>query len=150
MGKHEKLYITQSEFSGKKGQYGLNKGSYSAERDAEKGFKPLPFDCCALSLQQFENPIVIKESGTVYDLINILPYIRKYGTNPATGNPISTKDLIKLNYYKNSTGEYYDPVTFKTFNEHTHIVAIATSGNVFSYDAVDKLNIKAKCKCEIS
>ena len=26
--------------------------------------------------------------------------------------------------------EYHDPVTFKVFTEHTHIVAIATSGNI--------------------
>lgn len=36
----------------------------------------------------------------------------------------------------------HDPVTFKTFNEHTHIVAIRTSGNVFARETIDRLNIK--------
>ncbi|TIB86766.1 hypothetical protein E3Q18_04028 [Wallemia mellicola] len=144
MGKSDKLYVTQSEWSGVKGQHLSSKGAHNYLQHAEAGFKALPFDCCALSLAPFENPVVAKETGTVYDLVNILPYLRKYGTNPASGNPLSTKDLIKLHYHKNATGDYYDPVTFKTFNEHTHIVAIATSGNVFSYDAVEKLNIKAK------
>jgi len=40
--------------------------------------------------------------------------------------------------------EYHCPITLRTFNENTHIVAIKTSGNVFAYDAVERLNIKAK------
>ncbi|TIB42193.1 hypothetical protein E3P86_00456 [Wallemia ichthyophaga] len=144
MGRSEKLYVTQSEWSGEKGQHLRSKGAFNPMHNAEAGFKPLPFDCCALSLAPFENPVMIKETGTVFDLINILPYIRKYHSNPASGNPTTIKDLIKLHYHKNATGDYYDPVTFKTFNQHTHIVAIASSGNVFSFDAIDKLNIKAK------
>jgi peptidyl-prolyl cis-trans isomerase-like protein 2 len=30
------------------------------------------------------------------------------------------------------------------FNENTHIVAIKTSGNVYAFEAVERLNIKAK------
>ena len=33
---------------------------------------------------------------------------------------------------------------FKEFNENSHIVAIKTTGNVYSYEAVDELNFKAK------
>jgi len=40
--------------------------------------------------------------------------------------------------------EYHCPVTFKVFSDHTHIVAIKTTGNVYAYEAVDRLNIKAK------
>lgn len=36
------------------------------------------------------------------------------------------------------------PITFKVFNDNTHIVAIKTTGNVYSFDAVDELNIRSK------
>lgn len=46
--------------------------------------------------------------------------------------------------HKNDEGEYCDPVTFKVFTDNTHVVAIKTSGNVFAWDTVERLNIKAK------
>ena len=33
-----------------------------------------------------------------------------------------------------STGQYHCPVTFKVFNQNTHIVAIKQTGNVYSFD----------------
>ena len=52
--------------------------------------------------------------------------------------------MIKLNFLKNDEGEYVDPVTFKVFTNNTHLVALRSTGNVFSWDTVDRLNIKAK------
>lgn len=40
--------------------------------------------------------------------------------------------------------EYHCPITLRVFNENTHIVAIKTSGNVYAFEAVERLNIKAK------
>ena len=37
-----------------------------------------------------------------------------------------------------------DPVTYKVLTNNTHIVALKTTGNVFAYDTVERLNIKAK------
>lgn len=37
-----------------------------------------------------------------------------------------------------------DPVTFKVFTDNTHIVALSNTGNVFAWDTVERLNIKAK------
>lgn len=71
-----------------------------------------------------------------------MPWIRKHGTDPVTGKKLASGDLIKLNFFKNAQDNYYDPVSYKVFNEHTAIVAITTSGNVFSKDTVDSLNIK--------
>lgn len=34
------------------------------------GFKPLPFDCCAISLTAFEDP-VCTEDGNVYDIVYV-------------------------------------------------------------------------------
>ena len=45
---------------------------------------------------------------------------------------------------KNDEDEYVDPVTFKVFTDNTHIVALRNTGNVFSWDTVERLNIKAK------
>jgi peptidyl-prolyl cis-trans isomerase-like protein 2 len=37
-----------------------------------------------------------------------------------------------------------DPVTYKRFTDNTHIVALANTGNVFAWEAVERLNVKAK------
>lgn len=60
------------------------------------------------------------------------------------GESLKSSELIKLNFSKNEEGEYVDPVTYKVFTDNTHLVAIKNSGNVFSYDTVERLNIKAK------
>lgn len=68
-------------------------------------------------------------------------------------------DLIKLNFARNGDtdanaggvhdegkGEMVDPVTFKVFTDNTHIVAIrhGSEANVFAWETVERLNIKAK------
>jgi peptidyl-prolyl cis-trans isomerase-like 2 len=94
-------------------------------------------------LQPFEHP-VCTASGTIFDLTNILPWLKKHGTNPVDGQPLKSGDLIKLNFQKNEQGEYVDPVTFKVFTDNTHIAALRNTGNVFAYDTIERLNIKAK------
>jgi len=37
---------------------------------------------------------------------------------------------------KEATGEIHDPISFKPFSEHSHIVAIATTGNVFLAESI--------------
>ena len=139
MGKRQhqsdKMYITGKEWAAYYG--GHKKTVHNSE------FRRLPFFCCSISLQPVENPMCTKE-GYVFDLLNIVPWLRKYGTNPITGKKMEAKALIKINFHKNADGKYHCPVLFKVFNENTHIVAIAPTGNVFSYDAIDQLNIKAK------
>ncbi len=53
-----------------------------------------------------------------------------------TGEPLGLKDLIHLNWHKNAEGQYDCPVSGKVFTDHTHIVAIRTSGNVYAYESV--------------
>lgn len=53
-------------------------------------------------------------------------------------------DLITLHFTKNEDGEYVDPVTYKVLTDNTHVVALKKSGNVFAWDTVERLNIKAK------
>lgn len=76
--------------------------------------------------------------------MNILPWLKKHGTNPVDGTPMKNSDLIKLTFAKNEADEFVDPVTFKVFTDNTHIVALRNTGNVFAWDTVEKLNIKAK------
>ena len=96
----------------------------------------LPFNYCALSLQPFKNAVCTKE-GTVFDIVNVVPFIKKYKRNPVTGEPLKFSGLIKLKFHKNNLGQFHDPISFKEFTDYTKIAAIATSGNVFAYQTID-------------
>ncbi|CBX98810.1 Peptidyl-prolyl cis-trans isomerase cyp8 [Plenodomus lingam] len=148
MGRNtDKLYITHSEWSSADA-FGTARGANSANRNSNTGlsstFKRLPFNYCAVSLQPFTDP-VCTSSGTIFDLTQILTWLSKHpDTNPVDGTPLKRADLITLNFTKNEDGEYVDPVTYKVFTDNTHIVALRKSGNVFAWDTVERLNIKAK------
>ncbi|KAK7572091.1 hypothetical protein V9T40_014563 [Parthenolecanium corni] len=139
MGKRQhqkdKMYLTYTEWSTLYG--GKKEGS---EKDK---FRRLPFDHCCVSLKRFEQPYCDRD-GNIFDLEAILGYLKKFKHNPVSGKPFEFKKLIKLNLSKNEKGEYQCPVMFRTFTNQSHIVAIANTGNVFSYDAVEQLNIKTK------
>jgi peptidyl-prolyl cis-trans isomerase-like protein 2 len=59
-----------------------------------------------------------------------------------TGAPLKLSDLIKLKFHRNSHGKLYCPSTFKVFTDHTHIVAIRTTGNVYSAEAIQNFCVK--------
>jgi peptidyl-prolyl cis-trans isomerase-like protein 2 len=160
MGKGtDKLYITHSEWASSDA-YSASAGSNVSQK-APNGstFKRLPFNFCAASLQPFKHPVCTSE-GTIFDVEVISQWLAKHGTNPVTGKPLKDKDLIKLNFARNGDtdahdggggagdrqGEMVDPVTFKVFTDNTHIVAIRHGGeaNVFAWETVERLNIKAK------
>ncbi|EGX53839.1 hypothetical protein AOL_s00004g498 [Orbilia oligospora ATCC 24927] len=142
MGKGtDKLYITQSEWSSTD-SHGASRGARTGKSD-DATFRRLPFNYCALSLQPYEHP-VCTATGVVFDLINILPWLKKHGTNPVDGSKLESKDLIKMHMSKNTDDEYWDPIASKIFTNNTHIVVIKTSGNVYAYETVEKFNIKAK------
>ncbi|PSS12982.1 hypothetical protein M430DRAFT_20895 [Amorphotheca resinae ATCC 22711] len=153
MGKGtDKLYITHSEHS-------ASAGPNASQKAADGSFRRLPFNFCAASLQPFKHPVCTAE-GTIFDVEVISQWLEKHGTNPVTGKPLKDKDLIKLNFARNGDtdandggggagdglGEMVDPVTFKVFTDNTHIVAIrhGSEANVFAWETVERLNIKAK------
>ncbi|PLB44290.1 peptidyl-prolyl cis-trans isomerase cyp8 [Aspergillus steynii IBT 23096] len=146
MGKGtDKLYITHSEWASEDA-FSANAGAgvgKARRGGAEGAFKRLPFKFCSLSLQPFSHP-VCTPSGTIFDLTNILPWIKKHGTNPVDGTPLKSADLIKLHIPTNESGEFVDPVTYKVLTDNTHIVALRNTGNVFAWDTVERLNIKGK------
>ncbi|KAL8711933.1 MAG: hypothetical protein Q9225_007023, partial [Loekoesia sp. 1 TL-2023] len=144
MGKGtDKLYITHSEWASEDA-YSANAGSGVTKSNTSNApFKRLPFNFCAISLQPFNHP-VCSPGGTIFDITNILPWLKKHGTNPVTGAPLKPTDLVKLQFTRNDDGEMVDPVTFKVLTNNTHLVALKNTGNVFAYDTVERLNIKAK------
>lgn len=135
--------ITHSEWASEDA-YSASAGSGIAKSKApDTTFKRLPFNFCAVSLQPFKTPVCTPE-GHIFDIDNILPWLLKHGTNPVTGRPLKSEDLIELQFSKNDEGEMVDPVTYKVFTDNTHMVALKNTGNVFAYDTVERLNIKAK------
>ncbi|KAJ3071337.1 Peptidyl-prolyl cis-trans isomerase cyp8, partial [Podochytrium sp. JEL0797] len=139
MGKDsDKMYITHSEWT----TLDFGAGGFK-NRKTGKEFKKLPFHCCALSLTPFTTPRCTKE-GLIFDLLHILPWIKKHGTNPVTGTPLASTDLIPLHFHKNAEGRYHDPITFKVFTDSTHIVAVGTTGHVYAYETIDELCIQGK------
>lgn len=131
----DRMFITKTEWATEWGGF--------KSKENRTVFKRLPFYCCALTFTPFEFPVCTPD-GSVFDVMNITPYIIKYGKHPVTGAPLKQQDLIPLNFHKNSEGEYHCPVLNKVFTEFTHIVAVKTTGNVFCYEAVKELNIKTK------
>ncbi|KAG0648874.1 Peptidyl-prolyl cis-trans isomerase 2 [Hyphodiscus hymeniophilus] len=159
MGRNtDKLYITHSEWSSSDA-YSANAGSNVSAKAPTGSFKRLPFNFCAASLQPFSHPVCTAE-GTIFDVEVISSWLEKHGTNPVTGLTLKSKDLIKLNFARNGDtdahdggggagegkGEMVDPVTFKVFTDNTHIVAVrhGSEANVFAWETVERLNIKAK------
>jgi len=153
MGKGtDKLYITHSEWSSEDA-FSANTGSRSKSTGAT--FKRLPFNFCAASLQPFKNPVCTAD-GTIFDVEVIGSWLEKHNTNPVDGEPLSAKDLIKLNFARNAdaseqaggevNGDFIDPVTFKVLTDNTHVVAIrhGSYANVFAWETVERMNIKAK------
>eukprot|EP00051_Salpingoeca_urceolata_P028006 m.484440 g.484440 ORF g.484440 m.484440 type:complete len:526 (+) comp23351_c0_seq1:235-1812(+) len=133
----DKMYITHKEWST------LFGGKRVAQGQMPKEFRRLPFDCCAVTFQPFDHP-VCDDRGNVFDLVNIVPFVKRHGVNPVTGEKLDINDLTRLHFHKNAEGKYHCPVSFKVFNENTHISAVKKTGNVYATDAIQKFNIKAK------
>lgn len=100
---------------------------------------------------------VCAPDGTVFDLLHIVPYLERYGKNPATSQPLHRESLIRLHFSKNpsgtqvlrptnrtSTGEYFCPITSKTFNDHSRILANRRTGNVYSAEGIEGVGVEAK------
>lgn len=82
---------------------------------------------------------------------NLLEWLQQHHNNPVTGEPLDLKDIIPLIFHKNAEGQFHCPVTYKIFTPHTHIVAVRTSGHVYSYEAIRQLNIEPQhWKCLLS
>ncbi|KAI5460044.1 hypothetical protein BGZ63DRAFT_446976 [Mariannaea sp. PMI_226] len=161
MGKGtDKLYITHSEWSSSDAySASAGAGANTASRGQHgASFRRLPFNFCAASLQPFKNPVCTPD-GTIFDVEVIGAWLEKHpNQNPVNGESLQKKDLIRLNFARNSEsdslgaglsdgkGDLIDPVTYKVFTDNTNIVAIrhGTYANVFAWDTVERMNIKTK------
>ncbi|KAM0937794.1 putative peptidylprolyl isomerase [Dioscorea sansibarensis] len=131
----DRMFITKTEWATEWGG--------AKPKDSSVPFKRLPFYCCSLTFVPFEDPVCTAD-GSVFDLMSIVPYIKKFGKHPVTGALLKQEDLIPIIFHKNSDGEFHCPVLNKVFTEFTHIVAVKTTGNVFCYEAIKELNLKTK------
>jgi peptidyl-prolyl cis-trans isomerase-like protein 2 len=112
------------------------KEDWEGKKDRKKiPFVKLPFYCCGLSLTPFENAVCTVE-GNVFDIVYIMPFIKKFHRCPITGRQIKPSELIKMHWTKNEKGEYEDPISYKVFTENTHIVCIKTSGYVYAFETI--------------
>ena len=126
--------------------------------NASSTTRQLPFHCCALTLTPFTTPVCTTH-GIIFESSAIVPYLLKYKTDPVTGQPMTSKDLITLHMDRNDVvddtstqkdggGEWQCPVLNKPFLNHTKICAIrqpkGDEAYVYSYEAVEELNLKAK------
>lgn len=71
----DRMYLTTKEWKEEWGGY---------KSRANAPFKRLPFNCCAITFTPFEDP-VCTDDGTVYDILNIVPYIQKHHRHPVSG-----------------------------------------------------------------
>ncbi|KAK6103553.1 RING-type E3 ubiquitin-protein ligase PPIL2 [Brugia pahangi] len=133
----DKLYLTTTEW---KETYGGHKDD-TGKRMQRALFKRLPITHCSLSLLPFEDPVCSRD-GIIFDLTQIVPYLKKYGVNPVTGKKMTAKELIHLKFDKDSDGNFRCPVTFRVFTPTSHIVTICQTGNVYSFEAIEELNLK--------
>ncbi|KAG8834163.1 Peptidyl-prolyl cis-trans isomerase cyp8 [Serendipita sp. 399] len=59
--------------------------------------------------------------------------------HPTTNQPLEPSELIHLHYHRNADNQMHDPVSFKPFSEHSHIVALATTGNVYLAESLKNM-----------
>lgn len=132
----DRMYITATEW---KRDFGGHKGTSAGQQNER-----LPLQCCSLTFQPFEHPVCTSE-GHIFELEAIVPYVQKFHKNPVTDQPLELAQLIKLKFARNpETDDLQCASTHETFSANTHVVAIRTTGNVYSYDAIDTLCLKPK------
>ncbi|KAF6164870.1 hypothetical protein GIB67_017073 [Kingdonia uniflora] len=95
----DRMFITKTEWATEWG--GAN------SKELSTSFKRLPFYCCALTFTPFDfEDAFCTRDGSIFELIQIMPYIKKYGKHPVTRVSLKQADLIPLTFHKNSEGWY--------------------------------------------
>ncbi|PWY97004.1 hypothetical protein BCV70DRAFT_196300 [Testicularia cyperi] len=152
-GKSDRPFLSASEHSGVHGAHSASVGKVAAHLQ-QPASQPVSFDLCALSFQPWSNPVLAgPTSGHVFELTNLVPFIRKYSVHPVTGEPLDLSDITPLRFSRpeagsqsanaNETG-FQDPVSYKPLGPHSAVVAIRTSGNVYLHETVARLNVRSK------
>ncbi|KAI6172130.1 RING-type E3 ubiquitin transferase [Aphelenchoides besseyi] len=121
----------------------IRKTNSSETRVQKAVFKRLPFTHCALSFLPFRVPVCSPE-GIIFDKTPITAYVKKHGINPVNGKKLTLTQLIDLHFSRDSDGNFQCPVTYRTFTPSSLIVAIRNTGNVYSMEAIEELNLKRR------
>lgn len=115
---------------------------------AKATVKSIGFNYCALTFIPWKIPVAaIAKSNNhpyVFEFTAIVPWIRNYGKHPVTNDPLELGELIRLKYSKNSDGDYACPVSGKVFTNNSRIGFIKKTGNVFSMETIEELNVGMK------
>lgn len=53
------------------------------------------------------------DDGVCFEIVNIVPYLRKHKRHPVTGAPLALSELTRLHFHRNADGEYHCPVLNK-------------------------------------
>lgn len=122
----DKLFVRQSEW----------RDVYGGRRDAAtESTRALPIDSCMISQAPFTTPVGTR-AGTVFELRNIIPFVKEHRKDPVTGEPLTGKEIFKLRFHRNAEGKFACPVTMQLFGPRTRVVAVAPTGNVYAADAL--------------
>ena len=102
------------------------------------------FDNCCLTYLPMSEPLVDKY-GYVYSKEGAEEYAKTHNTHPFINDvPFSMDDLVPLNFATQPNGIKYDQLTGKDLNPNDKIVAVRTSGNVYTYESLYYFNLKPK------
>lgn len=138
-GTNDKLFITPAEHSGVYGRHGVSTGARRMDASVV-----VPFHMCALTHEPWTTPACLPDEGLVYERAHLVAFLEKYRVSPASGRAASADDVCMLHFARNERGHYYDPVSCKELTDHSHLVAIRPTGNVYLHDTVQQLNLKPK------
>lgn len=116
------------------------------ELELSRLHRRLTYDSCCLSLNVVtKKPVgLCDEDGYcyVFECDLVVKFLDKFKVHPVTGRRVTVEDLIELKFHKNNEDKYHCPVIFKLFNQYSKIVANKKSGNVYSHEAYEQLNLK--------
>ncbi len=105
----------------------------------------LPFDCCALTLTPYQQPVCVILTSTtpattsassnksiihnnnmavLFDNSALTPFVLEYGKDPVSGQPLNLRQIITCDMDQDEEGRWQCPILTKPFTDHMKIVAI--------------------------
>ena len=136
----DRLYLTATEYQQSDRGY---KSSHHITTTTTTT-QAIPYNQCGLShkLLDIQHCVTTPDGYYTFDLINIIPYIKLHNKHPIFNTPLHINDLIKLHWTTNTYNQLCDPITMKPYTECSYIVAIRTTGNVYTYDTINTMCIR--------
>mmetsp|Transcript_6995 Transcript_6995/g.12912 ORF Transcript_6995/g.12912 Transcript_6995/m.12912 type:complete len:255 (+) Transcript_6995:126-890(+) len=110
----------------------------SAELMEQHMTELLPWNYCKLTKQLPDDPVVTPQ-GIIYELPAIASFISKHQKCPETGKPLRFKDLTRVKYHRNKEFKLVCPITKDELTPNSKVLAIRTSGNIYTSKALGML-----------